>query len=104
MLADCKPEGKKEETGKEGGIRNPGMPETCGSVNCQRKHQSPKLRTIETQGLGFTPGNVLLSRAVSSAVASGLRGLTAVFGMGTGVTPSLGSPGKPDCQKVRAPG
>ena len=42
----------------------------------------------------ITPGDVLLSHAVSSAVPSGLRGLTAVFGMGTGVTPSLGSPGK----------
>ena len=37
-------------------------------------------------------GDVLLSHAVSSAAPSGLRGLTAVFGMGTGVTPSLQSP------------
>ena len=35
------------------------------------------------------PGNVLLSHAVPHAVPSALRDLTAVFGMGTGVTPSL---------------
>jgi hypothetical protein len=32
------------------------------------------------------PGGDLRSRAVSSAVSSALRGLTSVFGMGTGVT------------------
>ena len=37
-------------------------------------------------------GNVLLSRAVSSQVPSTLKGLTSVFGMGTGGTPSLLSP------------
>ncbi len=37
-------------------------------------------------------GDVLLSHTLARAVPSGLRGLTAVFGMGTGVTPSLGSP------------
>ncbi len=40
------------------------------------------------------PGNVLLSHAVPHAVPSALRGLTAVFGMGTGVALSLWSPGK----------
>ena len=39
-------------------------------------------------------GDVLLSHTVASAVPSALRGLTAVFGMGTGVSPSLGSPEK----------
>ena len=33
-------------------------------------------------------GNVLLSRAVSSQVPSALKGLTSVFGMGTGGSPS----------------
>ena len=33
-------------------------------------------------------GNVLLSRVVSNQVPSALKGLTAVFGMGTGVSPS----------------
>src|SRR5690242_7682340 len=40
------------------------------------------------------PGGVLLSHTVSRAVPSGLRGLTAVFGMGTGGTPSLKPPRK----------
>ena len=37
-------------------------------------------------------GNDLLSRTVTRAVPSALRGLTAEFGMGSGVTPSLWSP------------
>ena len=37
-------------------------------------------------------GDDLLSRAVSSQVPSTLKGLTSVFGMGTGGTPSLLSP------------
>ena len=40
------------------------------------------------------PGDVLLSHAVYREVPSGLEGLTAVFGMGTGVAPPLRSPGK----------
>jgi hypothetical protein len=40
------------------------------------------------------PGDVLLSHEVYLEVPSGLKGLTAVFGMGTGVAPSLRSPGK----------
>ena len=35
------------------------------------------------------PGDVLLSHAVYREVPSGLKGLTAVFGMGTGVTSAL---------------
>src|SRR5205085_7252511 len=42
----------------------------------------------------LNPGDDLLFHAVSHAVPSALRGLTAVFGMGTGVSPSLVSPGK----------
>ena len=37
-------------------------------------------------------GDVLLSHTLAHAVPSGLRSLTAVFGMGTGVTFSLVSP------------
>ncbi len=40
------------------------------------------------------PGNVLLSHQVALAVPSAMEGLTAVFGMGTGVTPPPRSPGK----------
>ncbi len=35
------------------------------------------------------PGNDLLSQTVTHQVPSALRGLTAVFGMGTGVSPSI---------------
>ncbi len=37
-------------------------------------------------------GDDLLSHAVASAVPSALKGLTAVFEMGTGVSPSLWPP------------
>ena len=37
-------------------------------------------------------GDVLLSQGISPQVPSALRGLTSVFGMGTGVTLSLWSP------------
>ena len=43
------------------------------------------LRTMES-------GGDLLSRTVTSQVPSALKGLTSVFGMGTGVTPSLSPP------------
>ena len=42
----------------------------------------------------YYPGDVLLSHTVARAVPSALRGLTAVFGMGTGVALSLWTPGK----------
>jgi hypothetical protein len=37
----------------------------------------------------FSAGDDLLSHTVSRAVQSARRGLTAVFGMGTGVTPAV---------------
>jgi hypothetical protein len=45
-----------------------------------------------TQGFHNKSGNVLLSRTVARAVPSALEGLTAEFGMGSGVTPPLWSP------------
>jgi hypothetical protein len=39
------------------------------------------------------PGNDLLSHSAAQAVPSARAGLTAVFGMGTGVAPPLESPG-----------
>src|SRR3982750_1576815 len=42
--------------------------------------------------LNYKPGDVLLSHTLARAVPSGLRSLTAVFGMGTGGSSSLGSP------------
>ena len=44
------------------------------------------------RGFHLESGNVLLSRAVSSQVPSALKGLTSVFGMGTGGTLSPLSP------------
>jgi hypothetical protein len=44
------------------------------------------------QAFVFNPGNDLVSHAVARAVPSALRGLTSVFGMGTGVTLSVRSP------------
>ena len=38
------------------------------------------------------PGDDLLSHTLAHAVPSALKGLTAVFGMGTGVSPSPESP------------
>ena len=40
------------------------------------------------QAVLLESGGDLLSRAVTSQVPSALKGLTSVFGMGTGVTPS----------------
>ena len=42
-----------------------------------------------TSGLNNNPGSDLLSHEVAPAVPSAVEGLTAVFGMGTGVTPLL---------------
>ena len=41
------------------------------------------------EGLLYYPGGVLLSHAVTRAVSLAMKSLTAVFGMGTGVTSSL---------------
>src|SRR5712692_3797740 len=43
--------------------------------------------------LRFNPGGDLRSHTVTRAVSSALRGLTSVFGMGTGVTPAVWPPG-----------
>ena len=45
-------------------------------------------------------GGDLLSRAVTSQVPSALKGLTSVFGMGTGVTPSSLPPEMVSCLVV----
>ena len=59
-------------------------------------HETPIRRAFNSE-LGLQkqkPGSVLLSHLVSKAVPSALEGLTAVFGMGTGVSPPLSPPGK----------
>ena len=43
-------------------------------------------------GFSMNPGDDLLSHTVTHAVSSALEGLTAVFGMRTGVSPPLQSP------------
>ncbi len=58
--------------------------------------QTPKARPVfRRAGLFviYIPGDDLLSHKVALAVPSALEGLTSVFGMGTGVTPPLRSPG-----------
>ena len=59
-----------------------------------------KLYEKEHQPLGqcslpllLYPGNVLLSQEKNLSVPSAIADLTSVFGMGTGVTPPLSSPG-----------
>ena len=50
-------------------------------------------RTIRSAGFALNnPGGFLLSHAVARAVPSAPRGLTSVFGMGTGVTLSTQPP------------
>ena len=60
----------------------------------QNLYQRPKRNQPHICGADFFlgSGNVLLSRAVSSQVPSALKGLTSVFGMGTGGTLSPLSP------------
>ena len=64
-----------------GGIVRPETRKASGS--------KPEALYVETKN----PGNVLLSHQVALTVPSALEGLTAVFGMGTGVTPPPWSPG-----------
>ena len=52
---------------------------------CEDKEKEP---TQTNRFFFMGSGSVLLSRAVSSQVPSALKGLTSVFGMGTGGTPS----------------
>ena len=62
-----------------------------------RRAPPPVQRKARDQCLasGFwkNPGSDLLSHTVTRAVPSAVEGLTAVFGMGTGVTPLLSPPG-----------
>ena len=57
---------------------------------------------MATRASSQSPGDDLLSHAVTSAVPSALEGLTTVFGMGTGVAPPVWPPGgEPACRAVR---
>ena len=58
-------------------------------------NQTKARQTILFNGLVFNnPGGFLLSHTVARAVPSAPRGLTSVFGMGTGVTLSTQPPEK----------
>jgi hypothetical protein len=59
-----------------------------------QKQEPPDARGFLKENIFQIPGDVLLSHPVTRAVPSALEGLTAVFGMGTGVTPPLWSPRK----------
>jgi hypothetical protein len=68
-----------------------------------RKNESP-LRVENRAGFyvfEIKSGGVLLSHAASRAVPSALRGLTSVFGMGTGVTLSTKPPENLKEQKLK---
>ncbi len=53
---------------------------------------SPTKNAAQAAFFEHSSGGDLLSHELAPAVPSALRGLTAVFGMGTGVTPSLWPP------------
>ena len=67
--------------GVQGAIGKP-LVFSCGSIPDYKK----STRILQVDYL--ESGGDLLSRAVSSQVPSALKGLTSVFGMGTGGTPS----------------
>jgi hypothetical protein len=70
-------------------IRTPNSSETFYQMIFRLKTKKP----ILSDGLFiFNLGNVLLSHTVAHAVPSALKGLTSVFGMGTGISPSPWSP------------
>ena len=53
-----------------------------------KKQKRPK-QFVAASAFCFYPGGDLRSHTVARAVSSALRGLTSVFGMGTGVTPAV---------------
>jgi hypothetical protein len=59
------------------------------AVNFVLELINAKSPSLTRRALPFDLGGDLLSHAVSRAVPSALKGLTSVFGMGTGVSPSL---------------
>src|SRR5512136_2361785 len=68
------------------GARAPFLNSNLATVRC---HGRPSGRPKDKK----KPGNDLLSHSAARAVPSARAGLTSVFGMGTGVSPPLWSPG-----------
>ena len=62
-------------------------PPSCRTCSAHTKKPDPVDRAFRIK-----PGDFLLSHTLARAVPSGLRGLTSVFGMGTGGSLSLWSP------------
>jgi hypothetical protein len=54
--------------------------------------EKEKANHVSMTGVYFYAGDDLLSHTLSRAVQSALRGLTSVFGMGTGGSPAVRSP------------
>ena len=65
-----------------------------------RKKQAPGRNPALSMHGNQLPGNDLLSHTLARAVPWALRGLTAVFGMGTGVSPSPQSPEKREMERT----
>ena len=71
------------------------LQDTKQSVQAQKKNDPPRRNrggpfVFYTPYRGdFNPGSDLRSHTVTRAVSSALRGLTSVFGMGTGVAPAV---------------
>src|SRR5579863_6473791 len=61
---------------------------TCKSKSSPKRKWPPRFLSMAI----INAGNDLLSHTLSRAVQSALRGLTSVFGMGTGGTPAVRSP------------
>lgn len=65
-----------------------------GKDSRQDNHKTEKPDSIKNQAFEKTPGNDLLSHTVTRIVPSALRGLSALFGMGRGISPAALSPEK----------
>ena len=64
----------------------------ASEISLPLSFEARKNRLYQQAVFSVESGGDLLSRAVTSQVPSALKGLTSVFGMGTGVTPSLSPP------------
>jgi len=68
-------------------------PPAQGHLDGTSRQPGGETTALPKEGLSKSiPGDDLLSHTLARAVPSALRGLTAVFGMGTGVSPSPESP------------
>jgi hypothetical protein len=77
-----------ERIWKVSGRKNKGRATAFIWMSIILKRKRPVSHTRSGAFFIIIPGGDLLSHTVTHAVPSALRGLTSVFGMGTGVTPS----------------